>query len=338
MLLSTCPNCGAKFRVSPDQLNVRQGRVMCGRCRHVFNAFESLKRIEDDGPGEAIDMALLGASQDGAPPHGAAVDVRAMQDMQATDPAPPVLDTFDSFEEAAEKIGRVTDPGMQPLPLPASPPAFVTVKTTSTDVLTDPGEIVSVAAGLGLRESQIISGTAEPSVNPLIAGPVPTNSGPARIWAWLAALAAIVLALQCIYAWRSQIAQRIPEGRPHLVTACALVGCSVPWGRDEALIKIEASELIEPPGKPGRILLNAAIVNRAQTRQDFPALEVKLSDSANNLLASRVLLPSEYLGRVPAGEESLAPGAELYVNLNLELSGEARTRTASGYGLRAFYP
>ena len=46
MLLTTCPNCQAQFKVSPDQLNVRSGRVMCGRCRHVFNSFESLQRID----------------------------------------------------------------------------------------------------------------------------------------------------------------------------------------------------------------------------------------------------------------------------------------------------
>jgi predicted Zn finger-like uncharacterized protein len=53
MLLTTCPKCQAQFKVSPEQLNVRSGRVMCGRCRHVFNSFESLQRIDStlgDGP------------------------------------------------------------------------------------------------------------------------------------------------------------------------------------------------------------------------------------------------------------------------------------------------
>jgi predicted Zn finger-like uncharacterized protein len=47
MLLTTCPTCAAQFKVQPEHLNVRQGRVMCGRCRGVFNAFESLRRVED---------------------------------------------------------------------------------------------------------------------------------------------------------------------------------------------------------------------------------------------------------------------------------------------------
>ena len=48
MLLTTCTTCAAQFKVLPEHLNVRQGRVMCGRCRTVFNAFETLKRVEDE--------------------------------------------------------------------------------------------------------------------------------------------------------------------------------------------------------------------------------------------------------------------------------------------------
>ena len=120
-----------------------------------------------------------------------------------------------------------------------------------------------------------------------------------------------------------------------MAAACEAIGCDISWGRDTALIKIESSDLIEPPGRPGRILLTATLANRAATKQDFPALEVKLTDANNAVISSRILMPSEYLGRVPASGEGLAPNIELYVNLNLELAGRS---PASGYGLRAFYP
>ena len=50
MLQTTCPNCNAQFKVQPEQLNIRQGRVMCGRCRHVFNAFQFLERVTESIP------------------------------------------------------------------------------------------------------------------------------------------------------------------------------------------------------------------------------------------------------------------------------------------------
>ena len=67
----------------------------------------------------------------------------------------------------------------------------------------------------------------------------------------------------------------------------------------------------------------------------MPSLELRLTDNANQVVASRLLHPSDYLGRAPAKEEGLVPNAELYVNLNLELSNKP---LASGYGLIVFYP
>src|SRR5258706_2880152 len=49
MLITTCGHCGARFRVTPQQLNARQGQVRCGRCHGIFSGFESLERHSEDG-------------------------------------------------------------------------------------------------------------------------------------------------------------------------------------------------------------------------------------------------------------------------------------------------
>src|SRR5438552_19086930 len=54
MLITTCTHCLARFRVSPQQLNVKQGQVRCGRCRKVFNGFEALERYPDDDTGSRL--------------------------------------------------------------------------------------------------------------------------------------------------------------------------------------------------------------------------------------------------------------------------------------------
>ena len=51
MLITTCAVCRARFRVTPQQLNARQGQVRCGNCQKVFNGFESLERFPDDDTG-----------------------------------------------------------------------------------------------------------------------------------------------------------------------------------------------------------------------------------------------------------------------------------------------
>ncbi len=46
---TTCPQCATIFRVNPEQLAARRGQVRCGRCRHVFNGYETVSIGPIDG-------------------------------------------------------------------------------------------------------------------------------------------------------------------------------------------------------------------------------------------------------------------------------------------------
>ncbi|MEO8101416.1 MAG: zinc-ribbon and DUF3426 domain-containing protein [Betaproteobacteria bacterium] len=317
MLLTTCPNCSAQFKVQPEQLNVRQGRVMCGRCRNVFNAFQSLTRVPEDSVASHQSPPAVELSTGEPLPN--LTDALFLRE----EPLPLSMDFSQSDFAADNRI-----------PAPAE---------VAFDVDHDP----SVAAE-GLHE---ISSRALPSLlpteteltattdeNPLLAPPpghrVLTAAQHPRIWTWGAAVLFLTLGFQIVYAYRSTINQAYPPLRPHLVSICDWVGCNLSWGRDDNAIRIEASDLIETPGKAGQIQLTATLVNRGVTRQDLPAMELKLTDNANQVIVSRILMPHEYLGRLPDKDESLIPNVEMYVNLNIELTNKAQ---ASGYGVRAFY-
>jgi len=41
-VFTRCPTCSTTFRVTPEQLKARLGRVRCGQCKAVFNALDSL--------------------------------------------------------------------------------------------------------------------------------------------------------------------------------------------------------------------------------------------------------------------------------------------------------
>ncbi|MDR3353198.1 MAG: zinc-ribbon and DUF3426 domain-containing protein [Zoogloeaceae bacterium] len=47
IFLTRCPVCLTTFRMTPEQLVMRDGNVRCGSCHHVFNAMEHL--LEEDG-------------------------------------------------------------------------------------------------------------------------------------------------------------------------------------------------------------------------------------------------------------------------------------------------
>ncbi len=76
-LLTRCPNCQTRFRVTQEQLGIAAGKVRCGNCMEVFNALEHRSRPE--APAAAANTDQPPASQ---PPSatGSAADSTAPGD------------------------------------------------------------------------------------------------------------------------------------------------------------------------------------------------------------------------------------------------------------------
>jgi hypothetical protein len=108
----------------------------------------------------------------------------------------------------------------------------------------------------------------------------------------------------------------------------------VPWAHDEALLKLEESEMLEVPGKPAEIALGARIRNLASVAQEYPHLELTLSDFTGQPATRRVLRPTDYLGRPLVAGDVMPPGADIAIQLRLETP---RIK-ATGYELLLFYP
>ena len=278
MLITTCTQCSARFRVTPAQLNAKQGQVRCGRCRTIFNGFQSLERHPDDDTGSRLLAARQAAEQ-------------------AATAAPP-----------AEVVG-----GIETLGPAVSAPPYVA-----------PAEPPPPARPAPARHPR-----ADLSLPPP-AAPRP----PSRAWWFAAVMLLLVLGAEIAYGQRSALAQRYPVLRPWLESACEAARCTVSWGREEALLKLEDSELLEVPGKPNEIALTTRVRNLAPVAQDYPHIEVTLSDLTGQAAVRRVLRPADYLGRAPRAGEALPAGSEIVVQLRLET---ARIK-ATGYELLVFYP
>ena len=48
LMRTRCPACGTIFRVTSEQLRAKAGKVRCGYCQSVFNAFDEL--VDDVQP------------------------------------------------------------------------------------------------------------------------------------------------------------------------------------------------------------------------------------------------------------------------------------------------
>jgi predicted Zn finger-like uncharacterized protein len=156
------------------------------------------------------------------------------------------------------------------------------------------------------------------------------------LWATLALVAFLALGGQVAYRYRAEVAAMIPAARIPFASLCAKLGCQVPLPRRPELMSIDSSELQADGRREGVIALNAVIHNRAGFSQDYPSLEVTLTDEADRPVLRRVLMPDDYLekqGRELAAQ-GIGPGSLASVRVLLDTS---RTR-ATGYRLYLFYP
>ena len=280
MLITTCTHCLARFRVTPQQLNAKQGQVRCGRCKQVFSGFEALERFPDDDTGARL-LAAREAAERGASSEGAGPSPESLPEVQPVDG--PVSAPAASTPETDRASVAYVEP---PAPTPSAPHRAPSTRTPPRP-------------RIEYEETD------------------PVVSRPSRAWGFGVFLLLLVLAAEGTYAFRTQLAERFPQARPWLVRACAPLRCAVGWRHEEEQLRTEESDLYEVPGTPGEFLLTARVRNLAPVPQAYPYLDLTLTDRTGQAAAKRVLKPVDYLGRAPGPDEALAPGADLAIQLRL---------------------
>jgi hypothetical protein len=162
--------------------------------------------------------------------------------------------------------------------------------------------------------------------------------GPKRrvAWALVALLALAALAAQAVLYFRTEIAVLVPETRVHLAAACAALGCELKLARRPKMMAIESSDLQAEGRRENVIVLNAVIRNQAPFAQDFPALELTLTDERDEALARRVLLPADYLAGTAAERiaQGIGAGSEAALRMHFDITG----LRAVGYRMYLFFP
>ena len=160
-----------------------------------------------------------------------------------------------------------------------------------------------------------------------------------RRWLWGTAVlvAALVMALQIAYRFRAEIAALYPETGGMLHALCQPLGCDVPLPRRPELMSIDSSELQADSRRDGLIVLNAVIRNRARFPQEYPALELTLTDEGDRPVLRRVLAPRDYL-ESPRREDLLRNGIAAGGDTPLRVYLDTSRTPAVGYRLYLFYP
>jgi len=311
------------FRVVPDQLRISDGWVRCGKCDEVFDANAHLRALEeaqqnvptDSQPGQAPTPEPVPAQSpsdesDGydwgsvMSPHSAAPTVDIMLDI------PELATSVESTSALAVDLDLahgLPDPVLGPEP-----------PQGSQGQLTDAVDSVFEDVAPSFMASTTV--------------PARQSSRAAKIaLAGICAVLLLSLALQVLLLERNRIAAAAPALKPQLIAACEVLGCTVSYLQQIDAIAIDSSTFSSV--KPGVYLLKVTLKNGAPTDLATPALELTLTDSLEQTLLRRVVLPGEFNGNQP-----IAAGAELSASLPVSVQAGSLPQKVSGYKLLAFYP
>lgn len=328
-MLTRCPACQTTFKVTPEQLKLRAGKVRCGKCQSVFNALDSLA----DAPTGTSSLAPAAQVQQLPLPPTAktprpplpivpqnGVPARTLATVPTHGPVQPALQPG-GRNPVAEQID------LQPL-----------AESAPVEAPANPEEVRDAAITHGLVAAR--ETTEIPGYNKWAEGafPAATNiavPAPRPRWPFVlvSVLLIALLAGQAAHHYRAELAIAEPRLRPLLDSMCAALECDIPLPRHAEFVSIEASDLQSDAARGGALVLAATLKNRAPYAQAWPLLEVTLTDVQDNAVLRRVLQAADYLP-AKADPTVFPPNAEIAVKLWLETQDVA----AAGYRLYVFYP
>jgi predicted Zn finger-like uncharacterized protein len=309
LMKTRCRECGTIFRVTPEQLRVKSGKVRCGQCQTVFNAFDTL--ITDEAEVLPFEEAI------------------AEQSVVHEPVFEPTIEP-----EAEEPLEIVPEP--TPLAEPEPEPEPEQQARTSVEHIESIEESTTAARQAGLVAAREL--TEVPSYNRWSEGTLTGSSLGAfgaespRAARWPYVLVALPLFIALIAQLALYFRTELVLREPAFAEIFQSLAVDVPFPRNSELVTIETSDL-QSDNARGLLLLQATLRNRASYDQAWPALELSLTDTQDVVIARRVLSVDDY--RTPDNKSPVFPAQAEHP---LRLTIDAKEIGAAGYRLYLFYP
>jgi predicted Zn finger-like uncharacterized protein len=142
------------------------------------------------------------------------------------------------------------------------------------------------------------------------------NWGSLLTWSFLSLVAIIMFVAQYTYFNFESLAVQ-PAVRPYFEQACLQFGCHLPDIPDPAKLKVEELIVRKHPKVEGALVVDAILKNGASFPQPFPMLQLRFTNSADEVVASRVLKPMDYLQGEARLLRRMPPDTPIRLSLNI---------------------
>lgn len=310
--ITECPHCQARFRVSLAQLGQAAGKVRCGQCQQVFDAAKQLGLSPAPAAATQTPPAArathrvfdpaTAASRPAAPREAAPASARRGQGFGAANPA----------EAPLQREERLSARRLEDDAPPARRRAAGPTRTRQEP------RLQGLAREIGEDDE-----------------PLPIRAPRKRrgLWWLLGLLGVLALLAQYLYLNFDTLARQ-DQWRPWFERLCPTLGCSLPSRVDVEQLRSSNLSVGRHPRRPGVLVAEAVLYNRASFTQPLPVLELQLLDSQARLLHSQRFRADEYLS--PPRRESDGMPPQIPIHISMELI-DPRVR-ASSYRLHFHSP
>jgi len=303
-VLTQCPNCETRFRVTSEILRVAQGQVRCGRCHTQFDALESL--VEESAPEdqaiEPLDETIAAAeepAQESITLEGRHIEITGtyLAPGNLPDDAEPQFQQRTTEAWVAEEW---TEAAADQEEWPSA--AMTLAATTQAAEADDYSDFDAPDAQTAAAPATVIESRDAEELE-LLAPPRPRTK---LVWKLLALPLALLLGAQVVHHYRAELARDPRFGEPTLRLYAAL---GLPLTPDWNLHAYEIKQwgILSDPTHPGTLKVRASVTNRAAFAQPYPLLKLVLEDRWGEQVRAREFEPVEYLDPGVATNRLLPP-------------------------------
>lgn len=356
---TSCPNCGAAFIVTPQQLAVANGSVRCGSCMHIFVASQhrtdtrsqantslfDFKLTETDNPAPTASDKKPGTRGIESEFSDQFLNLNAEQQLFSdadTDDNGPVDDEqwaknlladLDDEEPAGKSVPtKRPPPSVDDIDIALSPELLELEQGSQTP---KPAPQTPPANTKAEPATDTAALSAEPDrerlrmLSSIQAEPLEFTF---RRFHWSHVLSRTAYALACLIALGGLVAQyawfnldrlaRDDRYRPWYELACTKLQCTLPERDDVRLILASNLVVRSHPTVANALVVDALLTNRASFEQAFPDLELVFTDMEGKVIAARRLKPNEYQSKPAA---VMPAGEPFHLALEIVDPGSAAT-------------
>ena len=298
-LVTLCPGCGTTYKIYPEQLQAKNGLVRCGKCQIIFNGFATLITIDEseiEYLPEPVEKGITSAEPD--------KQKENIEDVRVLRHGSEVMQT------ASLLGGHVQDE---------------LVKSAERED----------SAGRVKLDTAVTSTESTAPVSDFLSDRILQTTPQHWVWKYGSIGLSVLLIIQVIHAFRADLAIQVPKVRPYLEGYCAVLGCTVPLPKNVQLLSIVSSDMQvkNPEHQPDITTLITVVRNHAPHAQALPALKLFLTNIHNQVLASRIFTPADYLSEEQKGKKAIQPNQEIIIQLYLD----NRQLKSTGYRLQLLY-